>query len=103
LDRNDITERSQDHPGSGEFGFGSLGLKEQDFLEADTIVQLGYPPRRIGLLTTLMGVNFDECYSARVVVDFEGLQVNFIDLDNLVRNKRASGRAQDLADIENLG
>ena len=85
-----------------QFGFGSLGLKEQDFLDAETIIQLGYPPRRIDLLTTLPGVNFDACFSARVVVDIDGVPVNFIDLENLKKNKRATGRAQDIADIENL-
>ncbi len=85
-----------------EFGFGSLGLKVRDFLEADTIVQLGYPPRRIDILTTLPGVDFVDCFEARNVVGFEGVQVNFINLDDLIKNKRAAGRAQDLADIENL-
>jgi hypothetical protein len=86
-----------------QFGFGSLGLKEQDFLDADTIIQLGYPPRRIDLLTTLSGVDFDECFTARIVVDMGGVPVNFIDLENLKKNKRATSRAQDIADIENLG
>ena len=85
-----------------QFGFGSLGLKEQDFLEEDTIIQLGYPPRRIDLLTTLPGVEFETCFSEKVVVDIEGTPVNFIDLENLKKNKRATGRAQDIADIENL-
>lgn len=85
-----------------QFGFGSLGLKEQDFLEADTIIQLGYPPRRIDLITTLAGVDFETCFAARLVVKLDDALVNFIDLDNLRMNKRATGRAQDLADIENL-
>ena len=85
-----------------QFGFGSLGLKEQDFLEVDTIIQLGYPPRRIDLLTTLSGVDFDQCFAAKVVVEMDGIPVNFIDLENLKKNKRATGRAQDIADIENL-
>ncbi len=85
-----------------QFGFGSLGLTKADFLEVDTIVQLGYPPRRIDLLTTLPGVDFDSCYNARLVIELDGLAVNFIDLENLKRNKRASGRAQDQADLENL-
>ena len=84
------------------FGFSSLGLKEQDFLEPDTIIQLGYPPRRIDLLTTLHGIDFQTCYQVKVVVEIEGVPVNFIDLENLKKNKRATGRAQDLADIENL-
>ena len=85
-----------------QFGFGSLGLKEQDFLEPDTIIQLGFPPRRIDLLTTLPGVNFTDSFPARVVVEIDGITVNFIDLDNLKKNKRATGRAQDMADVENL-
>lgn len=85
-----------------QFGFSSLGLKEADFLEADQIIQLGYPPSRIDILTTLPGVEFAECYSSRVVVNMDGISVNFIDLENLKRNKKASGRHQDLADLENL-
>jgi len=85
-----------------KFGFGSLGLKEQDFLEADTIIQLGYPPRRIDLLTTLPGVDFDNCFAKRMVVELDSVPVNFIDLESLKKNKRAAARAQDLADIENL-
>jgi len=85
-----------------QFGFGSLGLTVEDFLTPDQIIQLGYPPNRIDILTTLPGVEFSDCYPFRTVVDVEGLPVNFIDLDNLKRTKRASGRFQDLADLENL-
>jgi hypothetical protein len=85
-----------------QFGFGSLGLKEQDFLEEDTIIQLGYPPRRIDLLTTLPGVEFEACYLSKADIDIEGLHINFISVEDLKKNKKASGRAQDIADIENL-
>ncbi|MFZ5909468.1 MAG: hypothetical protein ACOYYU_05585 [Chloroflexota bacterium] len=85
-----------------QFGFASLGLKEDDFLETDQIIQLGYPPNRIDILTTLPGVEFAACYSSRVIVELDHVPVNFIDLENLKKNKRASGRHQDLADLENL-
>jgi predicted nucleotidyltransferase len=85
-----------------DFGFGSLGLKENDFLEPDMIIQLGYPPNRIDLITSLAGVDFVSCFSTRMVVEVEGLQVNFIDLENLKKNKKAVGRKQDLADVEHL-
>ena len=85
-----------------QFGFGSLGLQTEDFLVPDQIIQLGYPPNRIDILTTLPGVEFASCYESRVMVEFDGITVNFIDLDSLKRNKRASGRLQDLADVENL-
>jgi len=85
-----------------DFGFGSLRLKPMDFLEADQIVQLGYPPNRIDLLTSIPGVDFEICFATRMELTIEGVTVSFIDLDNLRKNKLASGRLQDLADLENL-
>ncbi len=85
-----------------QFGFGSLGVKESDFITPDQMLQLGHPPRRIDILTTLPGVEFSECYASRIIVDVEGIPVNFIDLENLKKNKKATGRYQDLADLENL-
>ncbi len=85
-----------------EFGFESLGLKPEDFLESDQIIQLGYPPNRIDIMTTLKEIKFEDCYKAKVEVDIQGLKINFIDLENLKQNKRATGRPQDLADAENL-
>ena len=85
-----------------DFGFSSLALAESDFLEEDQIIQLGYAPTRIDIITELPGVTFSESYKMRVVVQIDDLPVSFIDLANLRRNKRASGRYQDLADLENL-
>jgi predicted nucleotidyltransferase len=86
----------------GQFGFGSLDLKISDFLVPDQVIQLGYPPNRIDVLTTLPGVDFASCYPSRLEIDVAGVRVNFIDLENLKKNKRATGRHQDLADLENL-
>jgi predicted nucleotidyltransferase len=86
-----------------QFGFGSLGVSEAEFTIPDQMLQLGHPPGRIDLLTTLPGVEFSECYGARKVVEIDGLSVSFIDLENLKKNKKATGRHQDLADLENLG
>jgi hypothetical protein len=86
-----------------QFGFGSLGLQAADFLVPDQIIQLGYPPNRIDLITTAPGVDFDDCYASRVQVVIDDVTVDFIDLDNLKKSKRATGRLQDLADLENLG
>lgn len=85
-----------------QFGFGTLGLTVEDFLVADQIIQLGYPPARIDLLTTLPGVDFDECYAARTDVEMDSVVVHFIGRVHLIQNKRASGRLQDLADVEQL-
>ena len=85
-----------------EFGFGSLGLKPDDFLESDQIIQLGYPPNRIDILTSLKDLKFEDCYKTKVEVEIQSLHIDFIDIENLKKNKRATGRPQDLADAENL-
>lgn len=85
-----------------DFGFGSLGLEAGDFLVPDQIIQLGYAPNRIDILTTLPGVEFEACYESRAEVRLGELVANFISLENLKKNKRASGRYQDLADLEML-
>jgi hypothetical protein len=79
-----------------------LGIKARDFLESDQVIQLGYPPNRIDILTTLKEISFEDCYKSRIEVDIQGLLINFIDIENLKQNKRATGRPQDLADAKNL-
>ncbi len=85
-----------------DFGFGSLNLDASDFIAINRIIQLGYPPNRIGLLTSADGVDFEQCYSKRVRVALQETVVDFIDIEGLRKNKRATGRAQDLADLEAL-
>jgi hypothetical protein len=85
-----------------QFGFGSLNLQAADFLVPEQIIQLGYPPNRIDLITTPPGIEFETCYASRVEVVIDDVTVNFIDLENLKKSKEASGRLQDLADLENL-
>ena len=85
-----------------DFGFESLGLKASDFMSTDQVIQLGFPPNRIDLIAQADGVDFKACYPSRMEIEIEGVRVNFIDLENLKKNKRASGRHQDLADLENL-
>lgn len=84
------------------FGFQSLGLKAEDFLVPNQVIQLGNAPIRIDLLTSVSGIAFDQCYRSRMVVTIDQVPVNIIDLENLKKNKRASGRLQDLADLEAL-
>jgi predicted nucleotidyltransferase len=85
-----------------QFGFGSLGLQAADFLAPDQIIQLGYPPNRIDLITTPPGIDFETCYMSRVRIVIDEVTVSFIDLENLKKSKKAAGRQQDLADLENL-
>jgi len=86
-----------------EFGFGGVGLSEADFIEPGKVVQLGFPPVRIDLVTSLAGVTWDEAWSGRAEGDYGGVPVGFIGRTEFLRNKRAAGRAKDLADIEALG
>ena len=85
-----------------EFGFESLSVKASDFEKPNRMVQMGFPPNRIDVLTSLAGVAFAKCYKQKVIVEIDGIPVNFIDVENLKVNKRAAGRLQDLADVENL-
>jgi len=85
-----------------EFGFGSVDLSVEDFLNPDNIIQLGYPPNRIDLMTAPKGVEFDACYQSKITIEIEGTKINLIDLENLKKNKKATGRNQDLADLEHL-
>jgi hypothetical protein len=92
---------------SGLIQFGAplaaMGVSRDDFGRPDVVVQIGLPPRRIDVLTSISGVTFDEAWPARVAHDVRGLAVPFLGRAELVRNKRASGRAQDRADLEALG
>jgi hypothetical protein len=85
-----------------DFGFGSLGLTPSDFLEEGVVVQLGYPPKRIDILTTIDGVQFPECWERRAEVIVGGQRVPFISAEDFVANKKASGRPQDVADVSAL-
>lgn len=85
-----------------EFGFGGIGLGSDDFAAEGVVVQLGYPPNRIDLLTSIDGVSFADAYARRDVMDIDGIEVPFIARADLLANKRASGRLQDLADVERL-
>jgi len=85
-----------------DFGFGGLGLTTSDFASPGKIVQLGVAPNRVDLLTTIDGVTFDEAWRGRVSGRYGKEVVDYIGRAELVRNKRASGRPQDLLDIEGL-
>jgi len=86
-----------------EFGFASLGLTPEDFEKPDQIIQLGVPPVQINLITSIMGVSWDEAFSGRVKGKYGDIPVNYIGRKHLIMNKRALGRKKDLADLEALG
>ena len=84
------------------FGAPLHGLTTPDLLSDDTVFQIGVAPRRIDLLTGASGLRFDETWDHAVVVNMDGLDVRIPSIPDLIRNKRASGRAKDLADVEAL-
>ena len=85
-----------------DFGFGDVGLSVDDFTTPNQVVQPGYPPFRIDLLTSIDGIDFQQAWGRRERLEHDGLPINFIGLDDLKANKRASGRPRDIDDLENL-
>lgn len=81
----------------------ALGIGKSDFTTPEQVVQIGVRPRRIDILTDLTGVTFEQAWDDRVVVPMERVEVPFIGRSTLVRNKRATGRLADRADLEALG
>ena len=86
-----------------EFGFGVSELDPDLFLSEDRVIRMGVPPMRIEILTSISGVEFDECYNSRIRERWRDVEVSIISLEKLKVNKRASGRLQDLVDLERLG
>jgi hypothetical protein len=84
-------------------GFGSLGLTARDFLTGGQVIQLGHPPNRIDLLTSLTGVSIEEVWESILPGELDGIPVFFIGRGALVKNKKATDRPRDRADVEELG
>ena len=84
------------------FGFGSLDLSADDFTHPDKIIQLGDSPIKIDLITSISGVSWDEAVKHGVKGPYGHVTVNFIGLNEFIKNKKATGRLQDLADLERL-
>ena len=85
-----------------EFGFGSLNLTVEDFTTQGNIIQLGYEPVRIDIITSIKGLEFTDIWESRIQGSYGKQTVNFIDRQNLIQSKKLSNRAQDKADLELL-
>ncbi len=85
-----------------DFGFGSLEITADDLCHEGQVIQLGYEPLRIDLITSIEGIGFDEIWENRTRANYGNIEVNFIGLDELIRTKKIAGRKQDLADLEKL-
>lgn len=82
------------------FGFREVGIEPQDLMTPGKVIQLGYPPSRIDLVTSITGVSYAEAMAGHVAAHLDGLPVRMLGRDALLKNKRATGRAKDLADLE---
>lgn len=85
------------------FGFGGLGLTTDDFTQPDTVIQLGNPPARVDILTAISGVDWETAATGATPGTIADLPVRYLGKNELIVNKRATGRIKDLADIEALG
>ena len=86
-----------------DFGFGSLNLTIDDFQKPGSIVQLGYPPIRIDIMTSITGVTWEEANKGKQTSLYGNTPVFFLGREQYIANKRATGRKKDLADLEALG
>lgn len=80
----------------------ATGVTQTDFEKPDLVYQIGLPPRRVDVLTSISGVSFDDAWSSRTPAMLTGRIVHFIGKEMFVRNKLAAGRPKDLADAARL-
>jgi hypothetical protein len=86
-----------------EFGFGSMNLSESDFTSPKNVIQLGVPPVRVDIMTSLTGVSWQDAQADKVAGNYGDTLVYFISKKDFIANKMALGRKKDLADLEALG
>jgi hypothetical protein len=85
-----------------KFGFATPELSEEVFTLVKSIVRMGIPPYKLEIITHIDGVEFSKCYANRVISEIDSVRVSLISLGDLKINKKASGRAKDINDLENL-
>jgi hypothetical protein len=84
------------------FGAPLHDLTKDDLQKTDTVFQIGVAPRRIDIITSASGLQFEDVYQRALLIRIEGIEVRVPAIDDLIKNKRASGRTKDLADAEPL-
>ncbi len=83
-----------------DFGVGFPGYSENDFLEEGSVIQIGVPPVRVDILTSISGVTFEDAFKNKEIIIIDEIEVSYICKNDFIQNKKASGRLKDLADIE---
>lgn len=84
------------------YGYENDEFGKEDFTTVPSFLNFGRHDGWIDIMTFTLGVTFEECYRNRLVLNVQGVDVNFIGLKELIENKKATGRPQDLRDLENL-
>ena len=85
-----------------DFGIPKADELQPIFLLEKRVLGMGMPPYKIEVVTTIDGVSFEECYANRVSVEIEGVNIPYLSLSDLRKNKKASGRYKDLNDLQHL-
>ncbi len=86
-----------------DFGFGSVELSAAAFEVEDKVVQLGFPPVRVDIVTSITGVSWEKAASGRIEGMYGNVPVYYVGREQFISNKRALGRKKDLADLEAIG
>lgn len=77
-------------------------MTKEHFKNPEDVIQLGYEPYRIDILVDLEGLDFKESFIKKSIKNIDGVDVNFISIDDLIKAKKVAGRLKDLADVETL-
>lgn len=85
-----------------DFGLGSMDLSQEDLLDLDNVIQIGYEPNRIDVIVDLEGLDFESCYTRRIDSAMGDINIPFIGLEDLIKNKLSTGRMQDKVDANKL-
>ncbi len=85
-----------------KFGAPLENITEKDFQQEDVIFQIGVAPRRIDIITSIDGVEFDEAYKDKIIIEINGLKIPILSLEKLIKNKESTGREKDKLDAKML-
>ena len=85
-----------------KFGAPMKGLEKSDFESSDLIVQIGRAPRRIDVITSVSGLDYDTAWKNRKTIEIEGITIAVLGRSDFIKNKKAVGRPQDIADVKRL-
>jgi hypothetical protein len=84
------------------YEFGAPTVPEEHFKEIGRVFRMGRSPIRIEIINQASGINFKSCYKRRKIITVDGIKISIISLDDLLKNKAASGREKDIADLRNI-